>query len=379
MVKTLGGSDGEAVPIYGGESYLVAPCPRHEDCQLYINKNDVLHFYGADAEPWATETFLFFDEMLREAALPWTSTVGLQQQVNDEARLAWVWHGYILPNNLTLFCAPPKAGKTTLIFDALEAILAGKPMLGLATRPANILYVTQEAAHTILNRIETEMGSLALTYSKRVHWMTRKPGLSWQSTALDIADYVATYPDSLVVIDTMAFWMEIEDENDASQVRAALQPIVDLARQNPVSVLLIHHSRKFAGGAGSGGCRGSSALTGNVDIIVALEKDERGMGGTANSNPKRMLTTLSRYGETPPALAIIWERGQRYRLQGEEDEVKVAVENLREQHPEVVYLLSTSNLSIRAIAEQTEVSKSVVGRIAQLVRGSTGTDGDTMS
>jgi len=116
-----------------------------------------------------------------------------------------------------------------------------------------------------------------------------------------------------------------------------------------------------------------------VDIIVALEKDERGMGGTANSNPKRMLTTLSRYGETPPALAIIWERGQRYRLQGEEDEVKVAVENLREQHPEVVYLLSTSNLSIRAIAEQTEVSKSVVGRIAQLVRGSTGTDGDTMS
>ena len=255
--------------------FIVAGCPWHESCDVYLNKSLAVHFYDGEDSPFATETFEEFEAEIEQRSKPWSSTKGLRAEVEGEAGLDWVWHGFLLPGNLTLLSAAPKAGKTTLMFDVLEGILSSRALLDRRARAVDVLYVTEEAPVTIVNRID-EMASPVLALNPRVHWMTRKPGLTWESTSADIGRFVGEYPGALVVIDTMGFWMQIQDENDASQVRAGLQPLVDLARTSGVAVLLVHHNKKTGGKFGEG-VRGSTAFTGNVDIILELTRDNRGI------------------------------------------------------------------------------------------------------
>jgi len=344
------------------QEFVVVGCPRHQMCDVYLNKTLAVHFYDGEDTPFATETFDDFETEITEQALPWVSTARLRLEVAGEADLAWIWHGFLLSGNLTLMSAAPKAGKTTLMFDVLESILASRPLLNFRTRVVDILYVTEEASVTIINRID-EMASSILSLNPRLNWKTRKPGLTWEQTAGDIAQFVGTHPDSLVVIDTMGFWMQIQDENDASQVRAALQPLVDMARTEGVAVLLIHHNKKTGGKFGEG-VRGSTAFAGNVDIILELVRDNRGIADEEEQrlNPKRMLYSLSRYGETPELLTLLWQRGKRYRVATDGDIDFLIAQRLVERYPGVTPLLARG-VSVRDVEELTGVSKSVIGRV----------------
>ena len=99
----------------------------------------------------------------------------------------------------------------------------------------------------------------------------------------------------MVIIDTLATFWKVKDENDAGAMTQAVIPLLNLARESGACVLLIHHSRKSEGAYGDE-IRGSSALFALVDIAVIMKQHE--------VETQRKLIAMSRYPETPSELLV---------------------------------------------------------------------------
>jgi hypothetical protein len=107
----------------------------------------------------------------------------------------------------------------------------------------------------------------------------------------------------VLVIDTLAAWAGIEDENAATEVEKALRPVISLAQEKGATVLLLHHLNKSDGPEGTAH-RGSSHLVAMADVAVELRQPE----GNAPET-RRVLRALSRYQETPRELVIDLQEG----------------------------------------------------------------------
>ena len=118
-------------------------------------------------------------------------------------------------------------------------------------------------------------------------------GQSWAEVVEQAVAHASVVGAGLLVIDTLAEWGEIVDENSASETLRALRP-VQAAAASGLAVLLIHHHRKTGGGFGER-VRGSSALIGGVDVVVELSRPEGAGPKTA-----RVLRALG----FPPLLSL---------------------------------------------------------------------------
>lgn len=77
--------------------------------------------------------------------------------------------------------------------------------------------------------------------------------------------------EDVVVLDTLRL-LNIEDENDAAVINAALTPLIVVARQRRQTLIIAHHTRK-GGGSDGEAAAGSHALLGLVDVALELVRD----------------------------------------------------------------------------------------------------------
>jgi hypothetical protein len=99
----------------------------------------------------------------------------------------------------------------------------------------------------------------------------------------------------LIVIDTLAAFWRVEDENNAGGMTKAIKPLLNLARMSGACILLIHHNRKSEGSHGDE-IRGSGALFALADIAMVMKRHEMDI--------QRKLVALSRYFEIPKELIL---------------------------------------------------------------------------
>jgi hypothetical protein len=98
-----------------------------------------------------------------------------------------------------------------------------------------------------------------------------------------------------VVVDSLSRFLQLSDENDASQMNKGLQVLLRVARELRCSVLAIHHDRKTDGSSGRN-MRGSSALGAAADLSIEVRR-------SGDSSPRRDLRMTSRY-RVPEELGI---------------------------------------------------------------------------
>lgn len=208
----------------------------------------------------------------------------------------WLWHGIIARGSITLFSALWKSGKTTLMAHLLKSCELGGPFCGLEVTPCRVLYVTEESEPRWADRRDR------LGLADHVHFEIRpfaaRPKLDGWLRFLDFtARKIKQNRYDLVVLDTMANLWPVKDENDASQVQAALMPIHQCLGR--AAGLLVHHNRK-GDGTEATASRGSGALTGWVDTIIELRR----YLPTNRKDRRRVLTGYSREAEIPEELVI---------------------------------------------------------------------------
>ncbi len=209
----------------------------------------------------------------------------------------WVWDGYLMRGGVTLLSALPKCGKTTLLSHLFKTLAAGGSFCGRPLVPGRALVVSEESPEVWADRRDR----LGLTGCVRLlsrPFFGRPSADDWSAFLLHLANVLASDPADLVVFDTLADLWPVKDENNATDVQGALQPVRRLADGR--AVLLVHHLRKSDGGEGTGS-RGSGALAGFVDVLVELRRAGRAAdpGGA-----KRVLTAVGRATGIPPEWSV---------------------------------------------------------------------------
>lgn len=199
--------------------------------------------------------------------------------------------------------------------------MTGVPFLERDTRQVPILYISEEPDTLLAARA----GHFGFEDSWPIGWLTHEPGMSWEKCIYYIKRYVWEHKNPLVICDTLARFWSAQSENDASQVTQAMNPILEIVRNSEAAFFGIHHNRKQGGGSGMA-VRGSTALTGGVDIIMELARTS----GYDRSNVRRLMCE-SRYGETP----------QQLQLRLEDNVYHVEDSETVELEPKVVMLLQT--------------------------------------
>jgi 5S rRNA maturation endonuclease (ribonuclease M5) len=248
----------------------------------------------------------------------------------------WIWEKYIPAGGLVLLCGHPKAGKSTLIYHLIKSVLAGELFLGFKTTKVPVLIIAvEEHAEDISDRL-ISLG-LAAVDSLHVHCA---PLRSSVTEFQGIKRFVQSQKIGLIIVDTLARFWNVREENAAGEVGAEMDPILDLARTTNAAVLLIHHARKSDGNDGTE-IRGSGDLLAVADAGLVLKPNK-------GSDTQRVLLAYSRY-PAPREMVISLESG-KYEVLGTTHHVKH-----EEQRKKVLNALAVGFIDADAIAKAADM------------------------
>jgi len=168
---------------------------------------------------------------------------------------------------VSLVAGPPKGGKSTLIANLFHA------------REANAVFLWGDPVPEGPSALVTEEGGLAV--ARKVQGLTKLDildrrafvgaGLSKLTHLIEVIQLWCNAQEgaALVVIDTLAVWGDIKDENDAMAATQAVAKLALLAQTTGAAIVLIHHARKGGGDHGEA-IRGSGAIFAAVDQAIEL-------------------------------------------------------------------------------------------------------------
>ncbi|GJQ29744.1 MAG: hypothetical protein HBSAPP03_16280 [Phycisphaerae bacterium] len=216
-------------------------------------------------------------------------------ELGPAAPTNWLWNGYIAEGHVSLLTGYWKAGKSTLLAHVCRDMVLGGGLTE-ASVYGDILIVSEESESLWCLRRD-EVGLPSAVQVGFPESLARMSLGEWLHFIERIRTLARERNYRLVVFDTITNIWPVINENDASQVTAALKPLRALARDG-VSVLLIHHPKKNSEGGELS--RGSGALLGFVDIIVDFTL---AVPNDPNSR-RRVLKCRSRFPECPSEVVI---------------------------------------------------------------------------
>lgn len=263
--------------------------------------------------------------------------------------LRWLWDRFLAEGCLALLAAFMKVGKSTFVYALAVAVAQGRPFLGFATQRAGVLILAVEE-HPRDVRLRLERFGMQSGDPIHIH---RGPLANSGRTLAELDRYIRRHEIKLVIVDTLArFWTVIE-ENDNAEIERQVSPLLDLAHESGAVVLLVHHEGKKGGERGRG-IRGGSALLALVDQAFSLTQPR---GPAA---PERVLEAVGRYAEYTPSPVTIRFDGETYTVVGTPETPR------REAAKVSVWeALSDIPLTISALAEAGACSDNAVTQALQ--------------
>ena len=226
------------------------------------------------------------------------------EETEIPARHDWLWRdlgtfadipapvqlisGLLIEGNISLFYAPPKTGKTRLLFGMLKALAPGGPkFLGLDLPDVSALLFTEEPPAVIGERVRdyamptgghiaNEAAALAMslpTSRRRLSGVPRTTAatsayLPWMQSGLLLTAQTGTITGG----------------------QGGFSAYPPACARPAYSGLFINPPPKQGGGSEWAGALGSTALTGNVDQLIRMGKGRNGqhtitIGGRCKPDP----------------------------------------------------------------------------------------------
>ncbi|MGA7094760.1 MAG: AAA family ATPase [Candidatus Cybelea sp.] len=156
----------------------------------------------------------------------------------------WLVEGLLRESGIMILSARPKVGKSELARNLAKAVATGSPFLGRRCRKGKVVWVgLEEPTSHLHERLEVH-GLLGLG----IQWVTQQPA---GDEAAWLRNVVERYKPDLIIIDTIARLLRIEDINHYSEVARATQIMLDLRSQYGVGFCAIHHNNRADSTLGS--------------------------------------------------------------------------------------------------------------------------------
>jgi hypothetical protein len=173
----------------------------------------------------------------------------------------------------------PKKGKSSISRQLALAVSRGEPFLGRQTVQGLVMYIALEEKPSEIKRHFRLLGA----DDDPILILTDLRGCKLEQVRQEI---LLKRP-VLVIVDTLAKFLNISKINDYGPVNKAVQWIHDVARESGAHIMAIHHSKKGTEEDVTDNMLGSTALAGGVDTLISLA-DVRG---------GRIISTTQRYGD----------------------------------------------------------------------------------
>ena len=279
--------------------------------------------------------------------------VPVTQLASSEPAVSWVWEGFLARGYVTDFYGFWKSGKTTLTAGLLAQLGSGGELAGRRVTAGRALVVTEEPR----NRWSERAGTFALGDWVDIvsrPFAKRPTQGEWLQFTSYLARLVEEKRYDLVVLDSLPNLWCVADENNASEVIAALLPLQSLATKG-AAVLLIRHPRKSGGIEATAG-RGSGAIAGFVDIIVEFRR----FAPDRPEDTRRVLSVYSRY--EPFEVVVQWCGDSSYETLGTPGEVE---RQQAEQQVLEALRAQADGASLDDVADATGLPRSSVNSILQ--------------
>jgi hypothetical protein len=178
--------------------------------------------------------------------------------------------GLIAPNEISVWCGPPKCGKSFLLMGCAWKLSRGDRVFGRRVHKVNVLYVAAEGEGGIGNRLK----ALRNKYGNA-------PGFFWIAQQVDLL-----HPDGdveaikkmaelcgpgLIIVDTINRSLAGGNENAPEDMGAFIARVTELREATNAHIACIHHPPH-----GSTRPRGHSSLVGAEDALIEVAKEQDG-------------------------------------------------------------------------------------------------------
>ena len=195
------------------------------------------------------------------------STPWAELKHTSQEQVGWVVDGLLRRGGLSFLFAAPKVGKSSTARTLTRAVALGLPCLGRDVQQGGVVYLALEEMPV---DVQEHFNQMDLPETAPVEIVfEREP----KETFRKLEQLIDKLQPSLVVVDTLIQLVQIGDLNDYAGTARALQPLLALTRRSNAHVLCLHHARKSGGSHGAEGL-GSQALSGTVDVILSLKREE---------------------------------------------------------------------------------------------------------
>lgn len=229
----------------------------------------------------------------------------------------WLLEGWIAEGSIHLLAGEKKLGKSTLLLSMIPALVTGRPWCdAIGTIESHVVYIDFENPADYIRdnllanmpRPEWEAVRDRLSVPRKLpgaltgEWLTQyieKNGLGGKKLIVFIDSAFAAF--NALFAGAKRVW-----ENTGSDVRTAMLPLAEVARQTGAAVVLIHHDNK------SGDTTGSGQWEGAVDYVWHYTKDGRG---------RKLSAKWGRWVAAKPT-SLVFEYDDRLALVGTAGQVK---------------------------------------------------------
>jgi hypothetical protein len=232
----------------------------------------------------------------RAPEVPWQTAA--EVAAGTPAEVDWLWRDYLAAETVVELDGKLKSGKTTFNALLIAALLDGSPFLGRPTARTAVVYLTEEGNRTFRSLLVRA----GLTARADLHILSKRrvPGLDWDHLVAVARAKLVETGARVLYVDTLGKLAGFKDdeENSAGKAATAMNPLQALASELKIVVICNRHDRKSGGEVGES-ARGSSAIGGDVDVILQISR----VGGQGREK-RRSLRAVGRFDETPAELTI---------------------------------------------------------------------------
>jgi hypothetical protein len=246
------------------------------------------------------------------------------------------------------------AGKTTLLLHAIAASRRGEPFLNRSTKRFNVLLVSEENRRTL--DVALQRAGLA-DENEGMYILTREDwyGIPWPTLAQILKLKCRELAIDWLILDTFfdIVGLDGDREKNSGDVGQAVAHVRDIISNLDIAVTLNRHERKSGGEIGKSG-RGSSALTGAVDVVLQLRRLS-----LTHRQTMRQLEVIGRID--PNKLTIELTQDHRY-ISHEQADTSISTTSAADKVGAAI--LSNPNATLRELAEVSGSNKNQIAKLA---------------
>lgn len=199
----------------------------------------------------------------------------------DLSPLQWIVPD-VLPEGTTIAAAPPKVGKSCLVYQVAVEVAVGGELFGRRVASGSALYMAlEDGQRRGQDRLRTALGNRTMPRDRlEVRWSAPKVGEGLED---ELREWLDEHDDArFVAIDTLgkvrarsngrrnAYEVDVED----------LGRLQDVFRdRSGVALMVVHHSRKESGDDFLANVSGTYGITGSADTILAIHRKRQQVFG----------------------------------------------------------------------------------------------------